>query len=175
MFLQSDTLLLRAPELADLDFLFHIENDTRLWCVSGCKTPYSRYLLQQYIETNAHDIYADKQLRLMVERVEDNRLVGIIDLFDFSPADHRAEVGIVIDHDSRGRGYGQKALVLLCAYAEHVLDLHQLYAYVHEDNVAARQLFERGGFSLVATLSDWAFLYKKYRSVCLYQRIFENN
>ena len=32
-----------------------------------------------------------------------------------------------------------------------------------------------GGFSLVATLSDWAFLHKKYRSVCLYQRIFENN
>ena len=100
---------------------------------------------------------------------------SVVDLFDFSPVDHRAEVGIVVDCECRGRGYGREALALMCEYAEHVLDLHQLYAYVHEDNVAARQLFEHGGFSLVATLSDWAFLHKKYRSVCLYQRIFENN
>ena len=65
--LQSDTLLLRAPELGDLDFMFHIENDTRLWAVSACRMPYSRYLLQQYIETNTHDIYTDKQMRLMIE------------------------------------------------------------------------------------------------------------
>ena len=175
MYLSSDRLHLRAPELTDLDYLFHVENDTREWLVSACKVPYSRFQLQQYIETNAHDLYVDKQLRLMVESVDGRRVVGVVDLFDFSPVDHRAEVGIVVDCDCRGRGYGREALALMCEYAEHVLDLHQLYAYVHEDNVAARQLFERGGFSLVATLSDWAFLHKKYRSVCLYQRIFENN
>ena len=38
-YLHSDLLQLRAPELTDLDFLFHIENDTCQWCVSACKTP----------------------------------------------------------------------------------------------------------------------------------------
>ncbi len=173
MYLHSALLNLRAPELADLDYLFHVENDTRQWMVSSCKVPYSRFQLQQYVETNVHDIYADKQLRLMVERVEDKQLVGIVDLFDFSPADHRAEVGIVIDPAYRSRGYGREALVLLCHYAEHVLDLHQLYAYVFEDNAPARQLFASCGFSEVATLKDWAFVGKKYRSVCLCQRFFE--
>ena len=172
-YLCSDVLTLRAPEWGDLDYLFHVENDTRQWMVSACKVPYSRFQLQQYIETNAHDIYVDKQLRLMVELVEDKRLVGIIDLFDFSPVDHRAEVGIVIDHDSRGRGYGQEALALLCDYAEHVLDLHQLYAHIFEDNTSARRLFASCGFSEVATLKDWVFVGKKYRSVCLCQRFFE--
>lgn len=173
MYLHSALLNLRAPELADLDYLFHVENDTRQWMVSSCKVPYSRFQLQRYVETNVHDIYADKQLRLMVERVEDKQLVGIVDLFDFSPADHRAEVGIVIDPDYRGRGYGREALALLCHYAEHVLDLHQLYAYVFEDNAPARQLFASCGFSEVATLKDWVFVGKKYRSVCLCQRFFE--
>lgn len=173
MYLHSALLNLRAPELADLDYLFHVENDTRQWMVSSCKVPYSRFQLQRYVETNAHDIYADKQLRLMVERVEDKQLVGIVDLFDFSPADHRAEVGIVIDPAYRGRGYGREALALLCHYAEHVLDLHQLYAYVFEDNAPARQLFASCGFSEVATLKDWVFVGKKYRSVCLCQRFFE--
>lgn len=173
MYLHSALLNLRAPELADLDYLFHVENDTRQWMVSSCKVPYSRFQLQRYVETNVHDIYADKQLRLMVERVEDKQLVGIVDLFDFSPADHRAEVGIVIDPDYRDRGYGREALALLCHYAEHVLDLHQLYAYVFEDNAPARQLFASCGFSEVATLKDWVFADKKFRAVCLCQRFFE--
>ena len=82
-------------------------------------------------------------------------------------------MGIVTDPAYRGRGYGREALALLCHYAEHVLDLHQLYAYVLEDNAPARQLFASSGFSEVATLKDWVFVGKKYRSVCLSQRFFE--
>lgn len=172
MFLSSERLHLRAPELGDLDYLFHVENDTRQWLVSSCKVPYSRFQMQQYIETNAHDFYIDRQLRLMIENVEDKRLVGIIDLFDFSPADRRAEVGVIIDSECRGKGYGREALALLCDYAEHVLDLHQLYVYVREDNVAACRLFASSGFEHAVTLSDWVFLDKKYRDVCLYRHVF---
>lgn len=172
MYLHSAILKLRAPELGDLDYLFHVENDTRQWMVSACKVPYSRFQLQQYVETNAHDLYMDRQLRLMIERVEDKQVVGIIDLFDFSPADHRAEVGIVIDRDYRSKGYGREALTLLGDYAEHMLNLHQLYAYVFGTNTSARQLFASCGFKQVAVLSDWVFSDKKYQDVCLYQCIF---
>ena len=171
MFLQSDTLRLRAPEFTDLDFLFHIENDTRLWVVSACKTPYSRYQLQTYIENNAHDLYADKQMRLMIEA--DGTVAGTIDLFEFSPADRRAEVGIVIDKDFRRRGLGKEALTLMCDYASRMLSMHQLYAYVLADNVAARQLFTSCGFREVVCLADWVLSGNEYRAVCLYQRIFE--
>lgn len=173
MYLRTALLNLRAPELGDLDYLFHVENDTRQWMVSACKVPYSRFQLQQYIESNAHDINVDRQLRLMIEREEDKQLVGIIDLFDFSPTNRRAEVGIVINGDCRGRGYGRDALALLCDYAEHVLDLHQLYAYIFEDNAPARQLFASCGFREVTLIPEWVFSDKKYRNVCLYQRIFE--
>ena len=171
-YLQTDRLQLRAPELTDLDFLFHIENDTRQWCVSACKTPYSRYLLQQYIETNTHDIYADKQVRLMIEDHTRGVLVGAVDLFDFSPADRRAEIGLVIDHAARGRGYARAVLPLLCQYAQHVLGLHQIYAYIFEDNAPARTIFRDYGFTHVATLPDWVFSEGKYINVCLYQLIF---
>ena len=173
MHLQSPLLQLRAPELSDLDFMFHIENDTRLWNVSACKVPYSRYLLQQYIETNKHDIYTDKQLRLMVQLRENGQLVGAIDLFDFSPANHRAEVGIVIEQEYRRKGYAHEALTLLCHYAEQILDLHQLYAYIYESNTPAQQLFASCGFKQTATLPEWSFFNKKYHSVHLYQHFFE--
>ena len=172
MYLESSRLRLRAPELSDLDYLFHIENDTRQWMVSACKVPYSRFQLQQYIETNAHDLYVDKQLRLMIEEVESGRVVGVADLFEFSPSDRRAEMGLVIDAACRGKGYGREALAVLCDYAEQVLDLHQICVYIHEENQAARQLFATSGFHYVATLPDWVYWNKQYRNVCLYQRIF---
>lgn len=172
MHLQSTRLQLRAPELSDLDFMFHIENDTRQWAVSACKTPYSRYLLQQYIETNAHDIYTDKQVRLMIEHRPSGKVIGAIDLFDFSPSDQRAEVGLIIDAAYRGKGYAKEALSLVCDYAEYTLGLHQLYAYIFEDNDAAWQLFASKGFKHTATLPDWVFTNKKYRSVGLFQYIF---
>lgn len=173
MSLQSSSLCLRAPELEDLDYLFHVENDAREWLVSACKVPYSRFQLQQYIETNAHDLYVDRQLRLMIECRDTKELVGIIDLFDYSPADHRSEVGIVVDRDWRGKGVGREALSLLCDYAEHMLSMHQLYAYIFGDNASALHLFESCGFERIATLADWVYFDKKYKGVCLYQRIFE--
>ena len=172
MILQSTRLQLRAPELNDLDFMFHIENDTRQWAVSACKTPYSRYLLQQYIETNAHDIYTDKQVRLMIEHHPSGKTIGTIDLFDFSPSDLRAEVGLIIDAAYRGNGYAKEALSLVCDYAEYTLGLHQLYAYIFEDNDAAWHLFTSKGFKHTATLPDWVFTNKKYRPVGLFQYIF---
>lgn len=170
-FLQSDTLLLRAPELIDLDFMFRVENDTRSWAVSACKTPYSRYLLRQYIETNSHDLYTEKQVRLIIERKADGSSVGAVDLFDFDPANHRAEVGIIVEYGERCKGYAREAMALLCDYAGRVLSLHQIYAYIYRDNEVACRLFNRCGFECVAELSDWVYFDKQYRAVRLYRRL----
>jgi len=169
VFLCSERVQLRAPELSDLDFMYHIENDTRLWSVSACKVPYSRYLLQQYIETNTHDLYVDKQLRLMiVDRLED-KVVGAVDLFDFNPSDRKCEVGVVVDHSARNRGYAREALSLVRDYASGMLGLHQLYAYVFVDNDVANRLFASCAFNSVADLSDWVFYHNCYHDVRLYQ------
>ena len=171
-FLQSDRVVLRAPEPSDVDFMFHIENDARMWVVSSCKAPYSRYHLQRYSRENSHDIYTDKQLRLMIEERATHRLVGMIDLFDYAPAHHRAEVGVVVAADSRGKGYATEALALLCDYAAGILNIHQLYAYVYSGNAASLRLFERCNFVNTVTLKDWGYNSGKYHDACLFQRVF---
>ena len=40
---------LRAMEPEDLDLLYKIENDERLWNVCTTNVPYSRYVLRDYI------------------------------------------------------------------------------------------------------------------------------
>ncbi len=75
-------------EPEDLDVLYQIENDPGTWCVGVVNVPYSRYLLHDYIANATGDIYADKQVRLMIENVE-GACVGMVDLVNFDPRHSR--------------------------------------------------------------------------------------
>lgn len=154
-FLEDEQLRLRAPEPEDLEVMYRIENNPSLWMMGSTTVPYSRYVLRKYIETAAHDIYQDRQLRLMVERKTDGKVLGCADLTDFDPRHDRAEVGMVILHDEQGKGMGSRALTLLCHYAFGFLHLHQLYAYVAAGNERSLSLFAKCGFVRRTLLEDW--------------------
>ena len=82
-------------EPEDLDFLYGVENDDRLWNVGVTNVPYSRSMLLDYITSATGDIFADKQVRLMIDN-EVGETIGMVDLMDFSPIHRRAELGLVI-------------------------------------------------------------------------------
>ncbi|MEB8389535.1 GNAT family N-acetyltransferase, partial [Rhodobacteraceae bacterium KMM 6894] len=85
--LKGENCYLRALESEDLDFLYELENNTELWEISGTTVPYSRHLLQLYLDNAHKDIYEAKQLRLCICNTSD-KAVGLIDLFDFDPHNH---------------------------------------------------------------------------------------
>jgi len=167
--MSDHTITLRAIEPEDLDLLYRIENDIRLWNVGATNVPYSRYTLHDYIATSSNDIYADRQLRLMVVN-EHDEIVGMVDLVRFDPRHQRAEVGIIIIDAYRRRGYGFKAVARMCDYAAEVLHLHQLYAVVDTANAAACQLFHKAGFMQQVTLTDWLLSGNSYHEALLMQR-----
>jgi diamine N-acetyltransferase len=160
---------LRAIEPEDLDLLYLIENDTKLWHVGATNVPYSRYTLHDYIATSSDDIYADRQVRLIIENGE-HQTVGICDIVRFEPQHLRAEAGIVIMKSYRQQGYAEAALRQLTHYALSILHLHQLYAVVATDNVAALKLFRKAGFSHETQLQDWLFDGHNYADAVLMQR-----
>ena len=160
---------LRAIEPEDLELLYQIENDQRLWKVGATNVPYSRYTLHDYIANSNDDIYADRQVRLMAEN-DEGETVGVVDLVQFSPQHLRAEVGIVILNAHRRKGYATAAIEALCDYAQRVVHLHQLYAVVETSNESAVALFEKAGFSTGNTLKEWLFDGHSYHDALLMQR-----
>ena len=100
---------LRAIEPEDLDLLYRIENDVKLWNVGATNVPYSRYTLHDYVANSSDDIYADRQVRMMVEN-EQHQVVGIADVVNFDPSNCRAEVGLIILNDFRRQGFGSSTL-----------------------------------------------------------------
>ncbi|MGL4582679.1 MAG: GNAT family N-acetyltransferase [Flavobacterium sp.] len=171
--IRGNTIFLRALEPEDLEFIYQIENNVDLWKVSNTITPYSRFLIRQYLE-NAHlDIYEVKQLRLVICNIDTEEALGLIDLFEFDPKNNRAGVGIVIQSpDDRGKGSGSEALELVINYSREVLGLHQLYANISVDNQPSLKLFEKNGFTLVGIKKDWERVGNVYIDEALYQLLF---
>jgi diamine N-acetyltransferase len=170
--LTGETIYLRALEPEDLEFIYAIENHEPIWDVSNTQTPYSRFLIKQYLENAHQDIYEAKQLRLAICKADSSEAIGLIDFFDFDPANQRAGVGIVIRDDSkRNKGFGQEALRLLINYAFTHLRLHQLYANIGTDNAASIRLFTNFGFVKTGTKKDWNRTKDGYADEAIYQLI----
>ena len=164
------TVSLRAIEPEDLDLLYRIENDVRLWNVGTSNVPYSRYVLHDYVANVTNDIYTDRQVRMMIEN-EKGQTVGIADLVNFDPANRRAELGLIILNDFRQQGYAMATLEQIHDYARRILHLHQIYVYIDERNEASLNLFRKVDYIESAHIPDWLFDGEKYHDALLFQHV----
>ncbi|WP_412985462.1 GNAT family N-acetyltransferase [Pontimicrobium sp. IMCC45349] len=169
--LKGEHIYLRALEPEDLEFVYAIENDETVWEISNTQTPYSKFLIKQYLEQAHKDIFEVKQLRLVISSYN-NEALGLIDIFDFDFSNGRAGVGLLIkDTENRAKGFGSEALKLLVNYSFKKLQLHQLYCNISEENTASIKLFENEGFKQVGLKKDWNFVEGHYKNEYLYQLI----
>ena len=172
MSLEGELTRLRALEAEDVDLLYVWENDPAVWGVIGTLAPFSRHTLRRFLDEQRFDLYAARQLRLVVETL-DGRAVGLVDLFEFEPVDLRAGIGILIHGaGDRGRGFASDALDVLCRYARQVLGLHQLWCSVAPDNAASLTLFRRAGFVECGRKREWRRTPDGWADELLLQKIF---
>lgn len=164
--LKGNTIYLRALEPEDIDFIYMIENDESVWELSHTQTPYSKFLITEYL-SNAHkDIYEAKQFRFVICDSSNNR-IGLIDLFDFDFKNKRVGVGLLIHSEKdRRKGIGSQALDLVINYIFLNFDIHQIYANILENNTPSLNLFKAKGFEIVGLKQDWVF--------CSRAKIFKN-
>ena len=164
---------LRAVEPEDLELLYEWENTPELWAVGSTLAPYSRKQIYDYVSSYTADIYAERQLRLMITDADTGDTVGTADLTDFSPSDMRAQVGILIDARYQRQGYGSATLRALMEYARTTLQLHQLYAIIPADNSASLSLFRFAGFRTSGRLRSWLRRNGAYTDAIIEQVLFQ--
>lgn len=153
--LESDSLILRALEPQDLDYLFQTENEVQIWNLSDTLIPFSKRTLKEYANS-IHDLAAQKQFRFIIQLKDSKKQIGMVDLFDYDAINARAGVGIVItETKERNKGYAFEALNLLSEYAKQTLFLNQLYCSIHESNVNSIHLFQKIGFTKMGTRKNW--------------------
>ena len=156
--IRGKRILLRAVEKEDAGFVFSLENDSALWLVSNTLVPYSRYTIEQFVSTASRDIYATKQLRLIIDILADEgdqKSIGAADLFEFDPRHMRAGIGIAIIPEERNQGYAGEAIGLLLNYCFDILNLHQVWCSIPKENNFSIKLFTTAGFEITGTKKQW--------------------
>jgi diamine N-acetyltransferase len=172
--LNGENIRLRAVEPGDVDFIYLMENDPDIWHVGNTVVPFSRFQIEQYAITSQHNIYADKQLRLIIELKDPstvNKRIGAIDLYDFDPLHRRAGIGILIVQQERKKGFASESLDLLISYSFEILMLHQLYCSISPGNIHSMHLFEKHGFLKCGIKKDWRLIKGKWTDEIMFQLI----
>lgn len=169
--LENEIIRLRALEPEDLDRLYRWENNPELWRVGNTLSPYSRYIIKEYIRESHRNIFELKQLRLMIELRSTAATIGTVDLYDFEPYHRRAAVGILLDPLFQGNGFAVETMNIIEEYAFSFLKLHQLYVHIPADNADSRALFTRCGFTITGTMKDWITTENGYSDVIMMQKM----
>ena len=165
------TCRLRALEPADVDLLYLWENDPEVWRVGGTTSPLSYERIAQFVEEQNYDLYATRQMRLVVEC--EGVAIGTLDIVDFDPQHLRFGIGILIyAAEARRKGYARAAIEAVKRYARETLALKQIWASIAADNEASIALFEGCGFTLCGTRKSWLRRHDGYVDQLEYQHIF---
>lgn len=171
--IEKEGVRLRAVELIDVDLLYDWENDLSLLAFGNATAPYSKYQLTKFIESNSGDLYADQQIRLMVEVAIDTKweVTGIIDGFDFDPYHQRCGVGIMIHKKHQEKGFALAALSLFSHYLFTTWNIHQLFATIESSNIPSIALFKKAGFKEIGIKKDWLRISGGYADAIDFQLI----
>ncbi len=172
MLLRNERIRLRALSRTDLPLLERWENDTSLWLYGSMVAPFNQDLLNEFLSSYTGDIYAQKQLRFIVELTQHDHLsIGAVDLYDFDPFNSRVAVGILIDRQWQGKGFAKECIETVTEYALSYLGLKQCYAIVATNNEISRRLFSSCGYTQSAVLKSWFRQGFRYVDAIYYQRL----
>ncbi len=150
----GDKCTLRALEPSDLELLYLWENDTEVWRVSGSCAPVSRERLQHFIEEQSYDIYATRQMRLIIE--SDGVAIGSLDIVEFDPQNSHFGIGILIyAAENRRMGFARSAIEAIKEYGRTTLFVNQIWASVAEDNKPSIELFRSCNFEQCGLRKAW--------------------
>lgn len=154
MFAHNENIIIRAAEPKDASLIYKWENDQEIWRVSETYMPYSLYQIEEFLLNNS-DLFSIRQIRFIIERKEDNKNIGCIDLYDFDPIHMRAGVGILLQKEFRKQGYAKEALELLIDYCFKTLMLKQIYCLIDVLNIDSINLFTKIGFTQCGLRKEW--------------------
>lgn len=145
--LRTERLVLRPLREADASAIFAIRSDIKVMRYASSLPLTSLDQATAFIERDAAGMAAGETLRLGLERLDDDALIGTCILFHFNAQCRRAEIGYELRHDAWGRGYMHEALVELLRYAFCDLALNRIEADIDPRNAASAKSLERLGFA----------------------------
>ncbi len=143
---ENENIRIRPLSQSDIELLRNWRNDKQLSTFLSDIPFITQEMQNAWFERYKND--KDTLFFAVIDK-RDERVVGSVALYSFS--DGACEVGKIVvgDPSAHGRGVGYGSLLLAMAVALKKLNVKEFSLDVHENNIAARKIYEKAGFSAV--------------------------
>lgn len=159
---------LRALEMDDLDRCYRWINDREVtrFLAMRYQVPYAAEESWLRDRVSRPMSFTDRVIFAIVTK--DGRHIGNCDIFDASPEERKASVGIMIgEKDCWSQGYGTGAMLALLRFAFDEMNLNRIELRVYAFNERAIRCYEKCGFVREVVLREEQYIDGAYHDALL--------
>lgn len=145
--IESAELTLRKIQESDLDSLFEIFSNERLFQHSPALSTQNRKTLANRIGHFERDFYKKKYILLGICLNKDSDVVvGTVEMFEYSKAVNMMTIGYRLNERYWGKGIATKAVQAMTEYLFNEIGINRIQAFVMPENVKSQNVLLRNGF-----------------------------
>jgi ribosomal-protein-alanine N-acetyltransferase len=147
--LETDRLILRPPNLGDIETIFFLRTDTSLNKYIKRNPPSSHKEIEMFIHDRLKDRKDGKSIYWVISTKQDpERCIGALSLWQFSEDRKMAEVGYDLHPDRHGQSIMSEAIKAVLWFGKNVLNFDRVEAFTHKENIASLHLLKSNHFVL---------------------------
>lgn len=161
VFLEGDKVELRTVEEEDYEKLRNWVNNYNVRRFIGVREPMNMDQEEEFINNEL-----ENPDNILLGICVDGKLVGDIKIAEKEPG--VAELGILVDPDKHGKGYGTEASRLIIEHAFEQMRYHKVVARVVDSNEKSSRVWEKLGFELEGTLREQVFMDGEYHDFLIF-------
>ncbi len=159
-FLESEALILKKIEKTDLNEVFAIYDNEKVFEFCGIIPKHNKTTVESMIGHFERDYNKKSRIKLGIFlKGEANKLVGIIEVMDFNPKVDMVTVGYFLAEEYWGRGIASEALRILIQFLFEDVHVNRIQAEVMPANTTSKRVLSKNGFvkeGLLRQASFWS-------------------
>ena len=151
--LSDGSMRLRKMEIADLDEVFALYSNQRIFEFCGILTQKNRAVVQSAIGHFERDFNHQTRVKWGIAPAAlGGRIAGIIEATDFNKIVNRVTIGYFLHPDDWHQGYASAAVAILTRFLLSEVGVNRMQAEVMPGNLHSKQVLLKNGFLYEGTL-----------------------
>jgi ribosomal-protein-alanine N-acetyltransferase len=152
-YLESDKIVLRKIEKADIDEFYAIVSSENSYIYCPGKTTKTREAAENIIGHLERDYNKKKGIKWGICAKENvNKIVGTVEAFDFNEKVNMVTIGYMLHKDFWGKGIASKAVRILVEFLFYDANFNRIQAYVMPENIRSQNVLSRNKFIKEGTI-----------------------
>ncbi len=173
--LHTERLLLRRPASTDVKEMFAMRSDPEL--MRYVPRPLAKDLDDAAAHLSLINAKIDENagINWAVTLKGDDRMVGLMGIYQIKPEDYRGEIGYMVLKEFAGRGITTEAVAAIVKYGFKGMKLNSIEAIIDPENTASEAVLRKNGFKKEAHLRENLHYQGKFLDSVIYARLASDN